>query len=182
MKNIKKITIAVFLALLALPAVAQEKTDTTYTFRFMTGKDMFYVPWSSNDSELSRLEACVEKYKAEILEGRMPLRVDGYCDSQPTETENLAVAKIRSNRVKSELIVRRKLTEECFITRNHASGGDCVVVRIKAPSNLPPKGEAKEDSQISDESTANVTKDSPATDTANQNLPPKGEAGDYCAG
>lgn len=180
MTDIGKFITTVLLSAILLPVVAQEKTDTAYIFRFMTGKDMFYVPWNGNDSELARLEACVEKYKTEILNGRMPLRVDGYCSSMGSERANLATAAIRSNRVKSELIVRRKLTEECFVTRNHAAGGDCVVVRIKAPSNLPPKGEAKEDSQISDESTANVTKDSPATDTANQNLPPKGEAGGSC--
>lgn len=98
MTDTRKWISAVFLSLLILPAVAQGHTDTTYTFRFMALNDKFYVPWCGNDSELARLEACVQKYKTEILGGRMPLRVDGYCDSQPTETENLAMAKIRSNR------------------------------------------------------------------------------------
>lgn len=143
----KKWIWTVFLSLFLLPAGAQEQADTTYTFRFKTGKDMFYVPWGGNDSELARLEACVEKYKTEILGGRMPLRVDGYCDSQPTETENLAMAKIRSNRVKSELIVRRELTEECFVTRNHAAGGNYVTVRLRVtgttPSDTEPEAEKR---------------------------------------
>ena len=143
----KKWIWTVFLSLFLLPAGAQEQADTTYTFCFKTGKDMFYVPWGGNDSELARLEACVEKYKTEILGGRMPLRVDGYCDSQPTETENLAMAKIRSNRVKSELIVRRELTEECFVTRNHAAGGNYVTVRLRVtgttPSDTEPEAEKR---------------------------------------
>ena len=134
MRCLKKWIWTVFLSLFLLPAGAQEQADTTYTFRFKTGKDMFYVPWNGNDGELARLEACVEKYKTEILGGRMPLHVDGYCCSQPTETENLAMARIRSNRVKSELIVRRELTEECFVTRNHAAEGDFVTVRLTVPA------------------------------------------------
>lgn len=43
------------------------------------------------------------------------------------------MAKTRSNRVKSELITRKGLTEDCFITRNHAEKGDFVTVRIVVP-------------------------------------------------
>ena len=46
-----------------LTLAAQEKPDTVYTFRFVTDKDMFYVPFSGNDKELARLEACVERLK-----------------------------------------------------------------------------------------------------------------------
>ena len=44
-----------WLASAAFPAFAQQKTDTVYTFRFVPQKDMFYVPWNGNDTELSRL-------------------------------------------------------------------------------------------------------------------------------
>ena len=102
-------------------------------FRFTADKDMFYVPYSDNDKELARLEACVKEHKADILAGKLPLHVDGYCNSTATEKENLAIAKIRSNRVKSELIIRSGLTESCFVTRNHAYGGDYVSVRLVVP-------------------------------------------------
>ena len=58
-----------------------------------------------------------------ILGGSLPLYVDGYCDSLDSEKENLRVAAVRSNRVKSELIVRQGLTEDCFVTENHSGGG-----------------------------------------------------------
>ena len=128
-KRLRIITMAVC-ALFLLPLSAQEKADSVYTFRFVPEDDMFYVPWNGNGNELSRLAACVERYREEILDGRMPLRVDGYCSSFDSEAENLATAKTRSNRVKSELIVRQKLTEECFITKNHSGSGDYVTVRI----------------------------------------------------
>lgn len=123
-----------WLASAAFPAFAQQKADTTYTFRFVPQKDMFYVPWNGNDTELVRLLECIENNKTTILDGKLPLLVDGYCNSLGSEAENLATAKIRANRVKSELIIRAKIKEENFITHNHATGGDFVIVRLTVPA------------------------------------------------
>ena len=123
-----------WLASAAFPAFAQQKADTTYTFRFVPQKDMFYVPWNGNDTELARLLECIENNKTTILDGKLPLLVDGYCNSLGSEAENLATAKIRANRVKSELIIRAKIKEENFITHNHATGGDFVIVRLTVPT------------------------------------------------
>jgi hypothetical protein len=52
----RKITIlTLFLCLMTVtfPVIAQPKADTTYTFRSVPQKDMFYVPWIGNDTELS---------------------------------------------------------------------------------------------------------------------------------
>ena len=125
-------TVLLMFALL-LPTMAQQEADTTYTFRFVPQKDMFYVPWNGNDTELARLLECIEKNKTTILNGRLPLYVDGYCNSLNGEKENLAIAKIRSNRVKSELIIRAEIKEENFITRNHTTEGDFVTVRLTVP-------------------------------------------------
>ena len=76
---------------------------------------------------------CIENSKATIFDGKLPLLVDGYCNSLGGEAENLATAKIRANRVKSELITRAKIKEENFITHNHATGGDFVIVRLTVP-------------------------------------------------
>ena len=122
-----------WLASAAFPAFAQQKADTTYTFRFVPQKDMFYVPWNGNDTELARLLECIERNRTDILDGRLPLLVDGYCNSLGSEAENLATAKIRANRVKSELIIRAEIKEENFITRNHATEGDFVTVRLTVP-------------------------------------------------
>ena len=135
MIDLMKWTSTTLLALLLLPLSAQEKPGMVYTFRFMPQEDMFYVPWNGNDREMERLEQCVEQFKADILSGEIPIHVDGYCNTGKSEADNLAVAKIRSNRVKSELIIRRQLTEACFITRNHATEGDFVTVRIAVPAD-----------------------------------------------
>lgn len=130
----KKFLFTFFLFTVFLTTVfAQQKADTTYTFRFVPREDMFYVPWNGNDTELARLLDCIEKNKATILDGKLPLLVDGYCNSLGSETENLATAKIRANRVKSELIIRAEIKEENFITRNHATEGDFVTVRMTVP-------------------------------------------------
>ena len=130
----KKFLFTFFLFTVFLTTVfAQQKADTTYTFRFVPQKDMFYVPWNGNDTELARLLECIKSNKATILDGKLPLYVDGYCNSLGSEAENLATAKIRANRVKSELITRAEIKEENFITRNHATEGDFVTVRLTVP-------------------------------------------------
>ena len=137
------IAAAVCALFLLLPLTAQEKADTVYTFRFMPDRDMFYTPYGGNDAELERLLQCVEQRRADILSGETPLYVDDYCNAFDGEAENLAMAKTRSNRVKSELIVRQKLSEECFITENHSGGGDYVTVRIVIPAERDEAEEAR---------------------------------------
>ena len=132
-KKVTFLTLFLWLMTVTFPVIAQQKADTTYTFRFVPREDMFYVPWNGNDTELARLLECIEKNKATILNGKLPLYVDGYCHSLGSETENLATAKIRANRVKSELIIRAEIKEENFITRNHATEGDFVTVRMTVP-------------------------------------------------
>ena len=139
MKSTRKLVAAMFASLLAaLPGWATGQSgaaDMVYTFRFVSDRDMFYVPYSGNDTELARLEECIGNHRTDILDGKLPLYVDGYSTAGQDEAENLAMSRVRSNRVKSELIVRQKLTEDCFITRNHSGSGDYVTVRIVIPAD-----------------------------------------------
>ena len=133
-RKITFLTLFLWLMTVTFPVIAQQKADTTCIFRFVPQKDMFYVPWKGNDTELARLLECIENSKATIFNGKLPLLVDGYCNSLGGEAENLATAKIRANRVKSELITRAKIKEENFITHNHATEGDFVIVRLTVPA------------------------------------------------
>ena len=132
-RKITFLTLFLWLMTGTFPVIAQQKADTTCIFRFVPQKDMFYVPWKGNDTELARLLEYIENNKATILDGKLPLLVDGYCNSQSSEVKNLATAKIRANRVKSELIIRAEIKEENFITHNHATEGDFVTVRLTVP-------------------------------------------------
>lgn len=142
-RKIHFLTLFLWLMTATIPVIAQQKADTTYTFRFVPQKDMFYVPWNGNDTELARLLGCIENYKATILDSKLPLLVDGYCNSLGSEARNLATAKTRANRVKSELITRAKIKEENFITHNHATGGDFVIVRLTIPAKETAATEAE---------------------------------------
>ena len=152
-RKITFLTLFLWLMTVTFPVIAQQKTDTTYTFRFVPQKDMFYVPWNGNDTELARLLECIENNKATILDGKLPLLVDGYCNSLGGEAENLATAKIRANRVKSELITRAKIKEENFITHNHATEGDFVTVRLTVPVKETAVTDAEAEARLAAEPT-----------------------------
>lgn len=158
--SIKIKTILIIASLLTAVSTfaTRQKADTTYTFRFVPQKDMFYVPLDGNDRELARLLECVRRNKDSILSGSLPLYVDGYSNSLDSEKENLRMAAIRSNRVKSELIVRGGIKEECFITKphakSHAADGDLVIVRLTVPAPEASATESEGQSKAEEERLA----------------------------
>ena len=152
-RKITLLTLFLWLMTVTFPVIAQQKADTTCIFRFVPQKDMFYVPWKGNDTELARLLEYIENNKATILDGKLPLLVDGYCKSQGSKAENLATAKIRANRVKSELIIRAKIKEENFITHNHATEGDFVTVRLTVPLKETAVTDAEAEARLAAEPT-----------------------------
>ena len=135
----KKLLMTLVLWAVVYPLVAQTQGDTIYHFRFEPGNDGLYTAYRNNGTELTRLLSCVVQNKEAILAGTIPIQVDGYCSSLD-EAAARAIARIRSNRVKSELITREGLSEACFTTSNHTSGGDYVTVRIAIPAQPSESG------------------------------------------
>lgn len=142
MDKLKRIALALLFAITVLPLPAQEKADSAYVFRFVAEKDMFFSPYNGNGRELGRLLEAIEKNRAAIEDGRMYLCVTSYGTDgnagQPAEE----MARIRRNRVKSELIVRGKVKESHFVTDKSfaesykGKGGELrnvVVVILPAP-------------------------------------------------
>ena len=114
---LKRILLAVLLAVAALPLSAREHADSTaYRFRFVAENDMFFSPWSGNGKELDRLLAAIEANRTAIEAGNMYLCVTSYGTSANNGKSAARVAAIRRNRVKSELIVRGKIREVHFVT------------------------------------------------------------------
>lgn len=127
---------------LPLTANGQEKIpfgeDTpTVQFLFVPGKDDFYRSWKENETELERLYRIIDNYRADILTGEIPVRVDAYTSSMRERARNKRLSFVRANRVKSELIVKKGLKEEHFLTRNHTfpfqGQKDVVVVTLILP-------------------------------------------------
>ena len=153
------LTLLFALGLLAVPTFGQTadgpsgSAPAEYTFRFVADDDMFYIPWNGNGEELDRLLACIAENRAAILDGAVPVEVEGRCSSQSSAAENLAVAKTRSNRVKTEMILRGGLTEACFTTKNLASGGNLVTVRIVIPAG-PSEAEREAQRRAAEEAEA----------------------------
>lgn len=129
-------------------AAGSQTGQQVVTFRFLPGEDMFYIPYGGNDAELDRLYSLVDEYRTEITSGKIPVYVDGYCASGENSEAGFKIAVTRSNRVKSELITNKGLTESNFVTKNHATAyassdgksyRDMVVVTLRIPVKEQPR-------------------------------------------
>lgn len=143
MNKVKRIVFALLLAVAVVPLSAQEKAESgnAYIFRFVADKDMFFSPWSGNGKELERLLATIERSRAALDAGNMYLCVTSYGTEGNGEQSAEDMAKIRRNRVKSELIVRGKVKEAHFVTdrafaepyrENGKEWRDIVIVTLPA--------------------------------------------------
>lgn len=115
--------LSLFFLVAVYPMKAQEKQDTTYLFRFVADKDMFYSPWNGNGEQLARLLKCVDENRSAIESGQMYLLVTSYGTDGNAEQPATEVAKVRRNRVKSELIMRGKVKETHFVTDRSFDAG-----------------------------------------------------------
>lgn len=152
----------------------------TVTFRFVAGEDMFYIPYAGNGDKLEALYRLVEQYRTEITSGQVPMYVDGYCASGDNAQASFKMAVTRSNRVKSELITHKGLSEEYFITKNYAkayttSDGtiykDMVVVTLNIPAKAQPKPEAETKVEVVEPDPKPVVKEEPAPVAEKQQEP-----------
>lgn len=139
---IKKLLLFIVFTVLLLPLHAQMQEalpiDTLYRFRFVKGKDMFFVPYHGNDVQLDSLLRTIGRYRTLLQEGKMYISVSSYAATPGEDKSAARMAYIRNNRVKGELVTRGEVTEEMFVTDkviNHAwrdSLFDVVIVTFPA--------------------------------------------------
>ena len=115
--------LSLFFLVAVYPMKAQEKQDTTYLFRFVADKAMFYSPWNGNGEQLARLLKCVDENRSAIESRQMYLLVTSYGTDGNAGQPATEVAKVRRNRVKSELIMRGKVKETHFVTDRSFDAG-----------------------------------------------------------
>lgn len=108
--------LSLFFLAAVYPLAAQERIGTTYLFRFVADKDTFYSPWNGNGEQLARLLKCIGENRSAIETGQMYLLVTSYGTDGNAGQSATEVAKVRRNRVKSELIMRGKVKEAHFVT------------------------------------------------------------------
>ena len=119
-RRMKRTGFTLLLALLALAGKAQDKAaatvDTAFVFRFVPHKDVFYVPYADNQTELNRLCTVLQAHIDHLRAGRMYISVSSYAATAGSRTTAQRMAYLRSSRVKSELIRRVGITEQMFVT------------------------------------------------------------------
>jgi hypothetical protein len=164
-----RILITVLLAaLFSLAAQAQTQQATeTVSFKFKARSNKFLL--RGNEAELKRLYLFVEQYKPQIQNGEMPLYVNGYCASFVHWRDNLKVARIRVNRVKSELITVKGLKEEHFQTsvysESYEGEKDIVLVSVHfPPAALEKAGEKTPQKPVEKQPDPEITPPQPVED------------------
>lgn len=98
---------------------SESGADGKVLFRFHSGRDMFYME-PGNRSSIHRADSLLDARRADIESGEAIVNIEGFCNSYPTDDENLRAAKVRSNRVKSYFITHSWLKEKYYRTVNHA--------------------------------------------------------------
>ena len=116
---IKRILFATYLASVGVPLFSQTGADTTYLFRFKAEKDMFYVPYRGNEKSLEELLSVLSANMEQLKNGERYISVSSYGASSGKGISSTRMSRLRSLRVKSELILRGKVTESMFVTDRH---------------------------------------------------------------
>lgn len=111
--------------------------DSTVVFKFKAGKETFWADLKDNRQEISNLDRFLHNHKNAILSGEKPVWINGYAESMPSEKENLALAKVRSNQVKSYMIMKYRFKEDFFRTKNHAQSAYGLNEIVTAAFVLP---------------------------------------------
>lgn len=115
-----------------------KKNDEVIRFLYHQRNDTLYL--QGNQDEFNRLYSIVDNYFTDITAGRIPIYVDGYSASAATQKQNARLARVRSSRVKSELITHKGLLEKHFVTQNHTIAWegmkDVVVVTLRIPTPI----------------------------------------------
>lgn len=135
----KPIIIVALFLLACVQGAAQTQAETEYVFRFVPGRDAFYVPFRGNGAQLDSLASVISSGMEQLKNGERYIAVTSYGSSTPGSARSERRARIRRLRVKSELIDRCGVTEEMFVTDRNVFApykdylDNVVVVVIPAP-------------------------------------------------
>lgn len=83
-------------------AVLSTVKDGSYEFKFNANDDIFRLGVNGNNATYNNLLSCIEENLAEIRQGNIPVYVESYSSSESGNAANLATAKTRANRVKTD--------------------------------------------------------------------------------
>lgn len=116
---IRKAWLTILTILIALPLHAQHTQDTAFIFHFRPGNDFFHAAYQNNDKELQHLADVLEQQRSALENGMMYINVSSYATTGNEKTDATRTAYLRNSRIKSELIVRHRITEQMFLTDKH---------------------------------------------------------------
>lgn len=118
---IKKAWLTILTILLAFPLHAQHTQDSVFIFHFRPGNDFLHASYQDNEKELQRLADVLEQQRKALENGIMYIHVNSYATTDNGKRDATRIAYLRNSRIKSELIVRYRITEQMFLTDKHTT-------------------------------------------------------------
>lgn len=115
---IRKLFLLLLMYSLFLEVYSQEIDTSQIVFRFRSGRDMFFSTWKDNKENIDKVVMMINQQKKTFATDSLKIYVNGYCASVGNTKARLQRAKIMSNRVKGEFIVRNGMKEKHFVTKN----------------------------------------------------------------
>jgi TonB-linked outer membrane protein, SusC/RagA family len=113
----------------------QSSDSTLIIFDFDVNVGNFLLETGKNADMQELLFKAIDTYRKDIASGKIPVYVNGYCNNFSTKKENRDTAYIRASHVKSDMILKKSLVEDNFITRLFAESyngrNDVVTVVLK---------------------------------------------------
>jgi TonB-linked SusC/RagA family outer membrane protein len=134
----------------------QQGDSVLLVYDFEVKESNFLLETANNKTVQKQLFTIIDTYRQDIESGKVPVYVNGYCSSFDSRKENLNAAYIRAQHVKSDLILKKGLKEDNFITHKFAAPYNgksdivIVVLKVKADEQKPvvkeePKVEPKKE-------------------------------------
>lgn len=141
-RKIYTLTLLMFAVVLSATAQSGVRAKKEAVFIFSPYSTTFMAPRWGNEAKLQEVYNFIDKHRGVIEDGSMPIYVNGhYSNPRISESARKDSVYLMSHQVKSDLILKAKVKERNFITKNSTEAyseelPNVVVVRFVLPETV----------------------------------------------
>lgn len=143
--------------------------ENNICFKFFPERSGFFENYSQNDASLRRIMTFIDSHEDELLSGKSSIQVMAYTGQEGDSLES-EIASQRADRLKSELITRKGLHEDCFVTSiecyEHDSLSNAVAISLTLVENEPKPQQQQAPSYVQPKRTSAPPKEAVSVEIA----------------